>query len=191
EAAAVRTGNWRPWEPGENLGADVHAATLGVIGFGRIGQAVARRAEGFEMQVLHTDSGSDEADLDALLGASDFVSLHTPLTPETRRLVDAAFLAKMKPSAYLINTARGGLVDQRALAQALGDGTIAGAALDVTDPEPLPPEDPLLAAPNLIVVPHIGSATRITRERMADLAVDNLLAGLDGLPLPHQVPVPA
>jgi glyoxylate reductase len=189
EAAAVREGRWLPWQPGENLGADVHATTLGLIGFGRIGQAVARRAAGFDMNVLHTDSHSDQGVLDELLAASDFVSLHAPLTDATHHLIDAAALEKMEPTAFLINTARGGLVDQQALAQALHAGTIAGAALDVTDPEPLPPDDTLLAAPNLIVVPHIGSATKRTRERMADLAVDNLLAGLDGRPLPHQVTV--
>jgi glyoxylate reductase len=191
EAVAVREGRWLPWEPGQNLGADVHGTTLGLVGHGRIAEAVARRAEGFEMRVLHTDSSSDQAALDALLHDSDFVSLHVPLTPETRHLIDADALAKMKPTAILINTARGGIVDQRALAQALHDGAIAGAALDVTEPEPLPPDDPLLRAPNLTVVPHIGSATRTARERMADLAVDNLLAGLGGRPLPHQVPVPA
>jgi glyoxylate reductase len=189
--AAVHAGDWLSWDPERHLGAEVHGATLGLIGYGRIGQAVARRAEGFEMTVIHTGSHNDRAELDELLSASDFISLHVPLTPRTRDLIDAAALAKMKPTAILINTARGGIVDQRALAQALRDGTIAGAALDVTDPEPLPADDPLLEAPNLIVVPHIGSATRAARERMAELAVDNLLAGLDGRPLPHQIPVPA
>jgi glyoxylate reductase len=187
EAEAVREGRWLPWQPGENLGADVHGATLGLIGFGRIGQAVANRARGFNMRILRTDSHSDRAALDELLASSDFISLHTPLTPATQHLIDAPALARMKPTAFLINTARGGLINQRALARALNDGEIAGAALDVTDPEPLPPDAPLLQSPNLIVVPHIGSATRRTRERMADLAVDNLLAGLDGAPLPHRV----
>ena len=189
--AAVRAGDWLSWDPERHLGAEVHGATLGLIGYGRIGQAVARRAEGFEMTVIHISSHSDRAELDELLSASDFISLHVPLTPATHHLIDATALAKMKPTAILINTARGGIVDQRALAQALRDGTIAGAALDVTDPEPLPADDPLLEAPNLIVVPHIGSATRAARERMAELAVDNLLAGLDGRPLPHQIPLPA
>jgi len=189
EAAAVREGRWLPWQPGENLGADVYGTTLGLIGFGRIGQAVAKRASGFDMNTLHTVSHSDQAALDELFASSDFVSLHAPLTPATRHLIDAGALDKMKPTAFLINTSRGGLVDQRALASALHERSIAGAALDVTDPEPLPRDDPLLQAPNLIVVPHIGSATRRARERMADLAVDNLLAGLDGRPLPHQVPV--
>jgi glyoxylate reductase len=187
EFAAVREGRWLPWEPGHNLGADVHGQTLGLIGFGRIGQAVAKRAVGFEMRVTHTESDSDQAAIDELLASSDFVSLHTPLTPATRHLIDATALAKMKPTAFLINTARGPIVDQVALAEALHNGAIAGAALDVTDPEPLPADDPLLKAPNLIVVPHIGSATKLTRERMADLAVENLMAGLDGRPLPHQV----
>jgi glyoxylate reductase len=187
EAAAVREGRWLPWQPGENLGADVHGATLGLIGLGRIGRAVARRAAGFDMRILHTDSHSPKTVLDELLASADFVSLHAPLTPATHHLIDAPALQRMKPTAFLINTARGSLVDQHALARALQDGAIAGAALDVTDPEPLPPDDPLLQAPNLIVVPHIGSATRRTRERMSDLAVDNLLAGLDGRPLPHPV----
>jgi glyoxylate reductase len=142
------------------------------------------------MDVIHTDSSSDEAALAELLGASDFVSLHSPLTPATHHLIDAGALERMKPTAILVNTARGGIVDQEALARALHEGAIAGAALDVTDPEPLPPEDPLLKAPNLIVTPHIGSATRAARERMAELAVDNLLAGLDGRPMPHQIPAP-
>jgi glyoxylate reductase len=182
-AAAVRAGDWLTWEPAGYLGADVHAATLGIIGFGRIGRAVARRAEGFEMTVLHTP----DTPLDELLARSDFVSLHIPLTPDTHDLIDAAALAKMRPTAILINTARGPIVDQAALRQALIDGQIAGAALDVTDPEPLPPDDPLLDAPNLIVVPHIGSSTHTTRARMADMAVDNLLAALAGQPMPHAV----
>lgn len=185
--AAVRNGDWRTWETGRYLGADVHGATLGIVGLGRIGRALAERAHGFEMQILHTDSSSTRAELDELLEHSDFVSIHAPLTPETHHLIGPHALARMKSSAILINTARGELVDQEALIRALEDGLIAGAALDVTTPEPLPPDDPLLDAPNLIVTPHIGSATRTARERMADLAVDNLLAGLDGQPMPHQV----
>jgi glyoxylate reductase len=185
----VRSGRAATWEPAHNLGTDVHGATLGIIGFGRIGRAVARRAEGFAMEILTTSSDGDRDAVERLLERADFVSLHCPLTPETFHLIDAAALERMKPTAILINTARGPIVDQEALAQALHRRTIAGAALDVTDPEPLPPGDPLLNAPNLIVVPHIGSATRATRERMADLAVDNLLAALDGRPMPHQVPV--
>jgi glyoxylate reductase len=184
----VRSGESLTWEPAHNLGRDVHGATLGVVGFGRIGRAVAQRASGFEMEVMHTDSRSDENALDDLLARSDFVTLHTPLTPATRHLIDGGALQKMKDTAILINTARGGLVDQEALRRALVDGVIGGAGLDVTDPEPLPPDDPLLTAPNLIVLPHIGSATVRTRERMADIAVENLLAGLAGEPMPHQVP---
>ena len=182
-AAAIPRNEWRTWEPARWLGAEVHGATLGIVGFGRIGQAVARRAGGFGMRVLNTKT----TPLSELLAASDFVSLHVPLTPETRHLIDAQALARMKPTAILINTSRGPVVDQEALAEALDDNEIAGAALDVTDPEPLPRDDPLLKAPNLLVVPHIGSATTATRERMADLAVDNLLAALADKPMPHPV----
>ncbi len=182
-ASAVTDGDWLTWEPAGYLGADVHGATLGIIGFGRIGRAVARRAEGFEMTVIHTG----EVELDELLGRSDFVSIHVPLTPDTHHLIDAAALQKMRSNAILINTARGPIVDQDALRQALSEGQISGAALDVTDPEPLPSGDPLLTAPNLIVVPHIGSATHATRGKMADMAVDNLLAALAGKPMPHTV----
>jgi glyoxylate reductase len=186
----VRSGDWKTWEPARNLGAEVHGATLGIIGLGRIGRAVAQRARGFEMTVLHTgrDAGAPgQVALQELLERSDFISIHAPLTPQTHHLIDAAALATMRSSAILINTSRGPIVDQTALRRALIDGTIAGAALDVTDPEPLAPDDPLLDAPNLIVVPHIGSATQATRERMAELAVDNLLAGLAGEPMPHEV----
>ena len=184
---AVRSGLALTWEPAHNLGTDVHGATLGIIGLGRIGRAVARRAQGFDMQVLATTSRSHPGTFEQLFERADFVSLHCPLTPETFHLIDDAALGRMKPTAILINTSRGPIVDQQALAQALHQGTIAGAALDVTDPEPLPPQDPLLGAPNLIVVPHIGSATRATRERMADIAVDNLLTALAGQPMPHGV----
>jgi glyoxylate reductase len=180
---SVEDGDWLTWEPARYLGAAVWGATLGIVGMGRIGRAVARRAEGFEMRVI--GAGSRDP-IDELLAESDFVSLHVPLTPATRHLIDAQALAKMRPTAILVNTARGGIVDQAALRAALEQGTIAGAALDVTDPEPLAPDDPLLGAPNLIVTPHIGSATQAARERMAELAVENLLAGLDGRPLPHQ-----
>jgi glyoxylate reductase len=182
--AAVRAGERLTWEPDWLLGRDVHGATLGIVGRGRIGAAVARRAEGFGMNVL-AHSRSSGVPLDELLAQSDFVSLHVPLTPETRHLIDAGALERMRPTAYLVNTARGGIVDQEALAASLHDGTIAGAALDVTEPEPLPPDHPLLQAPNLIVLPHLGSATHATREAMAGLAVDNLLAALDGKPMPN------
>lgn len=189
-AAAARDGLWKTWEPGAFLGADLYGATLGIIGLGRIGQAMARRALGFGMQILTTET-RDASNLKHLLSRSDFVSLHVPLTPGTRHLIDAQALAAMKPTAILINTSRGPVVDQQALAAALHTGGIAGAALDVTDPEPLPITDPLWQAPNLLVVPHIGSATWTARERMAQMAVDNLLAGLDGRPLPHPVPAQA
>ena len=143
---------------------------------------MAKRASGFDMEVVHTGEGGHS--LEEVLGRSDAVSLHVPLTPTTRHLIDEAALAQMKPTAVLVNTARGGVIDQDALGRALRDGVIAGAALDVTDPEPLPPDHPLLELPNLLVLPHIGSATHPTRERMADVAVDNLLAGLAGQPLP-------
>lgn len=183
----VRTGDWLTWEPAGFLGADVHGATLGVVGYGRIGQAVARRAAGFEMEVLFTASSSKRADFEQLLARSDFVSLHCPLSEATHHLIDSKALALMKPSAYLINTARGQIVDQPALVEALERGEIAGAALDVTDPEPPPPDDPLLTASNLTLVPHIGSATHSARERMAELAVDNLVAGLSDEPMPSRV----
>jgi glyoxylate reductase len=182
----VRDGRWRTWEPQGWLGADVHGATLAVIGAGRIGRAVAKRAEGFEMEVLMVDLGDD---LDAALARADFVSLHAPLTPETHHLIDAAKLALMKPTAILVNTARGPIVDQAALAAALHEGRLAAAALDVTDPEPLGADDPLLQAPNLIVTPHIASATETARAAMADRAVDNLLAALAGRPMPYPAPI--
>jgi glyoxylate reductase len=185
-AAAVRAGDWKTWEPAADLGADLTGATLGIVGWGRIGQAVARRAEGFGIDVLHS-SRSSGVPLEELLERADFVSVHTPLTPETRGLIDAAALKRMKPTALLINTARGGVVDQDALRAALLDGEIAGAALDVTEPEPLPADHPLLDAPNLLVVPHVGSATVRTRAKMAAMAVDNLLAALAGRPMPHPV----
>jgi glyoxylate reductase len=178
----VRDGQWVTFEPDRNLGAEVSGATLGIVGYGRIGKAVARRAEGFGMEILHTK----DVALEELLERSDFVSLHCPLTPETRHLIDDAALARMKPTALLVNTARGPIVDTAALERALHERAIAGAALDVTDPEPLPPDHPLLEAPNLLVVPHIGSATVRTRHKMTELAVDNLLAALAGEPMPHQ-----
>ena len=180
-AADAREGRWVTWEPAGWLGADVHGATLGIVGFGRIGRAVARRAEGFGMTVRSTADST----LDEVLTSSDFVSLHCPLTPATRHLIDAAALARMRPSAILVNTARGGVIDQGALVAALRRGALAAAAIDVTDPEPPLPGDPLYATPNLIVVPHIGSATRGARERMTELSVENLLAGLAGRAMPH------
>ncbi len=189
-AQAVKDGAWGTWRPDGFLGADVAGATLGIVGAGRIGEAVARRAAGFDMHVVKATSRGGTS-LPELLSQADFVSLHVPLTPQTKHLIDAQALQRMKPTATLVNTARGQVIDQPALIDALHAGTIAGAALDVTDPEPLPPDHPLLAAPNALVLPHVGSATPRTRAAMADLAVDNVLAGLAGEPLPHAAPAPA
>ncbi len=194
--AYVRQGRWKTWGPSILLGADVAGATLGIIGYGRIGRAVAQRAAGFNMRILVNDPNPipeaeqnrvQAVDLDALLRQSDFISLHTPLTPETRGLIGADELAKMKPSAILINTARGPVVDQQALYEALKARRIAAAALDVTDPEPLPLDSPLLALDNLMIAPHIASASYASRDRMAYLAAQNLIAGLKGERLPHCV----
>lgn len=184
--ASVRGGEWGPWHPTWLLGREVHGTTLGIVGPGRIGAATARRAVGFGMTVLYhghrdvPDFPGTRVPFEDLLARSDFVSIHVPLTEETQGLFDAATFARMRPGATLVNTARGGIVDQVALAEALRGGHLAAAALDVTTPEPLPPDDPLLSAPNVLVTPHVGSATERTRERMAELAVDGLLAGLAG-----------
>jgi len=192
--ALVRTGGWRTWDPTGLLGVDIHGAVLGIIGFGRIGRAVARRALGFNMRVLyysrtmphpHQLAGCTPVPLNTLLAEADFISLHTPLTAETRSLINAAAFERMKPSAVLVNTARGAVVDSQALYAALRTHRIFAAALDVTDPEPLPADSPLLQLENLIVSPHIGSASRTARSRMARMAAENLLAGLRGDPLPH------
>jgi lactate dehydrogenase-like 2-hydroxyacid dehydrogenase len=194
----VHSGGWRTWSPMHQLGLDVHGATLGIVGFGRIGQAVARRALGFGMRVLYASRSraepAVEADLkatwrplEALLAEADFVTLHVDLNPSTRHLIDTAALARMKRSAILVNTTRGPVVDGRALHEALRDGVIRAAALDVTDPEPIPPDDPLLTLENCLIVPHIGSATEATRGRMAAMAAANLLAGLRGERLPTPV----
>ena len=181
-AAAVHAGEWRTWEPSFLLGRDLHGATVGIIGPGRIGRAVARRLEGFGARVLEAGRGHD---LRALLAEADVVTLHCPLTDETRGLIGEEALRSMKPTAYLVNTARGPLVDTAALRRALTEGWIAGAALDVTDPEPLASGHPLLRSPELLVVPHIASATHATRQAMAEMAVDNLLAALRGERMPH------
>lgn len=197
-AEYVRAGRWRTWGPKLLLGHDVHGATLGVIGMGRIGQAVTRRASGFDMRVVYFDPYCDSekgpfvgvavrCDLADLLAEADFISLHVPLTEETHHLVDAGALARMKPTAVLINTSRGPVVDTDALYEALSAGRIAYAALDVTDPEPLPAGHKLLSLPNCLVVPHIASASWATRTRMAEMAAENLLAGLRGERLPHCV----
>jgi glyoxylate reductase len=183
----LRDGRWLTWEPNRWLGLELRGATLAIVGPGRIGTAVARRARAFGMEVVQVGRHDD---LRAALARADVVSLHVPLVEGTRHLIDEAALRAMKPTALLINTARGGLIDQAALARALAEGSIAGAALDVTDPEPLPREDSLLAAPNLLLLPHIGSATGAARTAMAERAVSNLLAGLEGRPLPYPAPPP-
>jgi glyoxylate reductase len=195
---AVRQGQWKTWGVTWLLGRDVAGATLGIIGFGRIGQAVAKRAMGFGMRVLYVDPNTtpealpqgvqaDRVDLPTLLAESDFISLHTPLTEETHHLIDAQALSQMKPTAVLVNTARGGVVDPDALYAALKNGGIAFAAVDVTEPEPIPMDSPLLTLENLIITPHIASASQETRGLMAYMAAQNLMAGLRGEKLPHCV----
>jgi len=182
------------------LGSDVHHATLGIVGLGEIGWQVARRAFGFDMQVLYTSrrqradlealappGGLRYVELDTLLRESDFVSLHIALSAETRHLIGAGQLALMKPTAFLVNTARGPVVDQQALYAACAARQIAGAALDVTDPEPMPPTDPLLELPNVIVVPHVGSASASSRLAMGRLAAENVAAVLSGRRPPSPV----
>jgi glyoxylate reductase len=192
----VLAGRWKTWDPSLLLGRDVHGATLGIFGMGQIGQAMAKRARGFGMRIVYSDKpkpsveeqlGVVRLEKDELLREADFVSLHVPLSPKTRHLIGAPELAKMKPTAVLINTSRGAVVDPIALAEALRAGRPGAAALDVTDPEPISPTDPLLKLPNALVVPHIGSASVQSRTKMASLAVENLLAGLEGRPLPHSV----
>ncbi|HEY1375182.1 MAG TPA: D-glycerate dehydrogenase [Gemmataceae bacterium] len=190
----AREGRWKTWEPVGYLGQDLAGKTLGVVGLGRIGLALARRCHrGWDMRVLYHDLapnpqaeaelGARRVELDELLRQSDFVSVHAALTPENRHLIGAAQFKLMKPTAVFVNTARGPLVDQKALYEALKAGTIFAAGLDVTDPEPPDPADPLLRLPNAVVVPHIASATYSTRDGMAELCADNLLAGLTGRPL--------
>jgi len=192
--AAVKAGEWKTWDPLGFIGADLMGATLGVVGLGRIGRAFARRCHGgWKMKVLYSggrpqpEDGLDDAqavDLDTLLESSDFVSVHVPLTTKTRHLFDAKAFAKMKSSAVFVNTARGPIHDQKALYQALVSGEIAAAGLDVTDPEPMDATDPLLTLDNCIVVPHIGSGTRSSRDAMSRIAAENLIAGVLGTTLP-------
>ena len=195
-AEAVKAGRWQTWEPMGFTGPDVYGSTVGIIGLGRIGQAVARRLAGFNVRLLYhnrrptataAEVGAIHVNLDTLLTESDFVSLHCPLTPATHHLINADRLEQMKSTATLINTARGDIVDQAALIEALRLGIIAYAGLDVTTPEPLPADNPLLALPNATVLPHIGSASITAREKMATIAADNLLAGLRNERLPHCV----
>jgi glyoxylate reductase len=193
----TRAGQWKTWGPIDFLGPDITGATLGIIGFGRIGQGMAKRALGFDMRVLYFDKsyhpeaeqlyGAQFADLNTVLRESDFVSLHTVLSEETYHFMNEARLRKMKPSGVLINTARGPVVDSSALYRALSSGTIAYAALDVTEPEPIRQGDPLLSLDNIIIAPHIASASYQTRNKMAVMAAANLIAGLKGKHLPHCV----
>ncbi|HEY6628869.1 MAG TPA: D-glycerate dehydrogenase [Acidimicrobiia bacterium] len=191
-AAIVRENRWGIWDPWANLGGDLHGATLGIVGMGRIGQAIARRAAGFAMDVVY-NSPSEKAvpnarslSLSELLEQADLVVISAPLNSQTRHLIGAPELESMKSTAFLINISRGGLVDTDALVVALGKGTIGGAALDVTDPEPLPQGHPLLEIEDCLIVPHIGSASISARRGMAQLAVDNLIAGIAGGEMPAE-----
>jgi glyoxylate reductase len=193
-ADCTRAGRFRAWSPTLLLGRDVYGATLGILGMGRIGRAMARRARGFDMRVIFsgrgkigdkTVEGATPVSLDRLFEEADFLSLHAPLTEATRGLVDRARLVQMKQNAVLINTARGPIIDHDALYDALRNGGIGYGALDVTDPEPLPDDHALYALPNCLIVPHLGSGSVATRSKMARMAVQNLLAGLQGAPLPH------
>lgn len=192
----VRDGKWQTWGPMLLLGVEMKGATLGLVGFGRIGKAMARRAAGFDMRVIYYDPTEKKADpgfnatrvdFETLLEESDFLSLHTPLTPDTRHLIDSEALSRMKPGAVLINTSRGPVVDMEALYEALKSGHIFAAGLDVTEPEPLPLDSPLLTLDNVIIAPHIGSASKTARDKMSWMAAKNLIAGLKGEPLPNCV----
>jgi len=185
------------YDPGHLLGLEVFGSTLGIVGMGRIGQQVAKRAKAFDMRVIYHNRrrnleaeatlGVEYATLENLLADSHFVTLNVPLTLETTRFIGEAQLRLMRRDALLINVARGPVVDQQALVHALSEGWIAGAALDVTDPEPLPRDHPLLGLDNLVITPHLGSATLRTRQRMGQMAAANLAAGLKGEPLPNAV----
>lgn len=193
----ARGPNFLHYDPSFILGREVHGSTLGIIGLGRIGEQVARRARGFDMTVLYhnrnrkpsaeTALGARYVSREELLSSADYVVLTVPLTPETRGLIGRAELAQMKSTASLVNVARGAVVDAAALTEALAARQIRAAALDVTDPEPLPRDHPLLKLDNIIITPHLGSATEQTRHRMAELSIDNLFAGLAGQPLPFRV----
>jgi len=196
----VRRGEWKTWHPELLLGPELHEATVGVVGFGRIGQAFARRTRGFGMKVIYSsrrpkpdaeaELHAERVALDELLARADFVSLHAPLTPETHRLMNAERLARMKEGAVLVNTARGKVVDTQALLGALEHGPLFAAGLDVTDPEPLPLDHPLLHHPRAVVTPHIGSAGRRTRLQMAEMVARDVLAVLEGRPPQHPAPLP-
>jgi lactate dehydrogenase-like 2-hydroxyacid dehydrogenase len=189
---AVRAGQWGTWSPFADLGDDLHGRTLGIVGMGGVGQALARRSTGFDMEVIYASPRvmdgaiGRRVSLEILLEEADIVVLCAPLNSQTRGMIGADRLAAMKPSAFLVNVARGSLVDTSALVEALATGEIAGAALDVVDPEPLPPSHPLLDFENCLVTPHIGSASVRARRAMAALAVDNLVAGLGGAEMPSE-----
>ena len=192
----VRNGQWKTWHPMHLLGIEMKGATLGLVGFGRIGKAVARRALGFDMRVIyydptetetHSDLKATSVDFEMLLKESDIISLHTPLTAKTHHLIDSRALSKMKPTAVLINTARGPIVDPDALYEALKSNHIFGAGLDVTQPEPLPTDSPLLTLDNILIMPHLGSASITARDNMAWMAARNLIAGVKGERLPNCV----
>ncbi|MBF6589277.1 MAG: D-glycerate dehydrogenase [Ktedonobacterales bacterium] len=190
----VRAGQWKTWGPMLLMGSDIHHSTLGLVGLGRIGAEMAKRAQGFAMRVLYTDVvrredleaslGIEYAPLEDILARADFVSIHTPLTAETHHLMNRERFAQMKRGALIINTARGPIIDPDALLEALRSGHLGGAALDVTEPEPLPADHPLLTQPNCLVVPHIASASATTRGQMAEICARNLIAGLKGEALP-------
>ncbi len=193
----ARSPEFRRYDPGYMLGREVHSGTLGIIGLGNIGRQIAQRARAFDMRVLYrnrrrrpyeeADLGVQFASVDELLRESDYVMLTCPLTEETRHLIDATALRQMKRTATLINIARGPIVDTDALYEALRDGEIASAGLDVTDPEPLPRDHPLLGLNNVTILPHLGSATVETRRKMAEISIENLVRGLRGEPLLHRV----
>lgn len=193
----ARSPEFTRYDPGYMLGREVHGATLGIVGLGRIGVEIARRARGFSMQILYhnrrrrpeaeQELGATYLPLNDLLAQSDYVMIVCPLSAETRGLIGRDQLALMKTTAILVNIARGPIVDTDALTRALGARKIYAAAVDVTDPEPLPRDHPLLRLDNLTITPHLGSATEQTRQRMAEMSVENLLAGLDGKPLPNRV----
>lgn len=189
-ACFVQDGRWETWYPLGFLGKDLKGTTLGIVGLGRIGRRTAEMCQAIGMRVIYADSETDDeqfdqVELDDLLRQSDVVSLHTPLTPQTRGLINADRLALMKDDALLINTARGPVIDTDALVAALDAGRLAGVGLDVTDPEPLPADHPLLDFDRVTVVPHIASASHGTRHQMSKLAVDNLLAILQGTEPPN------
>lgn len=198
---AAKNGEWDFWRPYWMTGNDLSHATVGIVGLGRIGATVAKRLRGFDCNVLYTarsakpdlesQYGMHHTDFDELVKYSDFITIHAPLTPDTKHMFSTEQFGQMKSNAILINTSRGGLVDQDALVTALTNKDILGAALDVTTPEPLPTDHPLFKLSNCLILPHIGSASVATRQKMGKLAAENLLAGLGGTMLPEQVPTVA